>query len=206
VPDEAPPLVTVTVVGGTVTVTNANVMYMLPQTTTGGVSFSITPWLTSTQAQSVEIVQRFELPELTAEQQAEIEALGEQRRRENEERRRVGEERDRQRGEAETRARQLLETLLNETQLAMYRQHEYFEVVGSAGNRYRIVRGNAGNVHWLDDDGQVLGELCAHPSFTHGWLPIPDVAAGQLLALITDEPTFIGIANVHEGRRPIFQD
>jgi hypothetical protein len=143
---------------------------------------------------------------MTPEQTAEYERVFEEQRRADEEFHRAQEERQARRNAAEARARELLETLLDEEQLASYRDHEFFDVTGSAGNRYRIRRGNSGNVHWLGDEGEILGRLCAHPSLSEDWLPLPDVAAGQMLALVTDEPTFIGHANVHEGRRPIFPE
>jgi hypothetical protein len=146
---------------------------------------------------------------LTPEQLVELTRVNEEQLRANEERQRLREERATQRhaeaDAAETRARELLEALLDEQQLADYRAYEHFTVIGSAGNRYRIRRGTSGNVHWLGDDGEILGRLCAHPSFNEHWLPVPDVAAGQMLALVTNEPAFIGHANVHEGRRPVFE-
>ena len=35
-----------------------------------------------------------------------------------------------------------------------------------------------------------------------GYLPNPDVALAQMLALVTDEEHFVRTANVHRGRRP----
>jgi hypothetical protein len=127
----------------------------------------------------------------------------ERRRLRQEERQRDYEEYERGRQAAHDRAETLLISLLNETQRRTYEEHEWFEVVGSAGNLYRIHRGNSGNIHWLQD-GEVAGRLCAHPSFNHGYLPDPDVALAQMLALRTDEPGFIEMANVHRGNRPFF--
>jgi hypothetical protein len=136
--------------------------------------------------------------ELTPEEEAE------QRRRE-EEREREYEEYNRQRQQAHDRSRELLISLLDPTQRETYEELEWFEVTGSAGNQYRIHRGNSGNIHWLSD-GEVRGRLCAHPDFSHGYLPDPDVALAQMLALLTDEPGFIRLANVHRGERPVFGD
>lgn len=103
---------------------------------------------------------------------------------------------------ARERADELLLSMLNPAQLESYLRCGEFDVVGSAGGRYRIRRGVSGNVDWLDNDGQVGGRLCAHPTMEHGWMPDQDVALAQLLALTTDEVAFVAVANVHHGRRP----
>lgn len=104
---------------------------------------------------------------------------------------------------AQTRGRDILLIVLDETQRAQYLATETFEVTGSAGNRYRIHRGNAGNIAYLDPvTGEERGRLCAHPSMREHWLPDQDVALAQLLALTSDEPAFVALANVHRGIRP----
>ncbi len=40
------------------------------------------------------------------------------------------------------------------------------------------------------------------PGAPSSWLPTNDVVAAQLLALMTDEPGFLRVANVHAGERP----
>lgn len=132
--------------------------------------------------------------ELTPEEEA-------ARREREAERDRQMEERLRIRDEASGRARELLLALLDDTQRASYEETSSFEIVGSAGNRYRINRGANGNVLWLDDD-EVRGRLCAHPDFVDGYLPDADVALAQMLALTTDEAAWLQRANVHAGRRP----
>lgn len=132
--------------------------------------------------------------EPTPEEEAARQERQAERERQMEEHRRI-------RDEASDRARALLLALLDETQRASYEETSSFEVVGSAGNRYRINRGANGNVLWLDDD-EVRGRLCAHPEFVDGYLPDADVALAQMLALTTDEAAWLQTANVHAGSRP----
>lgn len=103
---------------------------------------------------------------------------------------------------ARDRADELLLSMLSEDQRQTYQLRGEFEVIGSAGGVYRIRRGTSGNVDWLEPDGRVGARLCAHPTMAEGWLPDQDVAVAQMLALITDEPGFVRLANVHAGRRP----
>jgi hypothetical protein len=105
---------------------------------------------------------------------------------------------------ARTRARNTLLEFLTPEQRAEYEAHDHFVCTGSEGNRYRIERGNAGNVVYLDERGEAAGRLCAHPSMREQWLPDSDVALAQMLALMTDERNFVQIANVHRGRAPEF--
>jgi hypothetical protein len=115
---------------------------------------------------------------------------------------RFREEQELARVSAVRRADTLLLSLLSEEQQQAYRQHGSFEVIGSAGGRYRINQGSVGNVQWIDEHDQAAGRLCAHPDMDEDWLPDGDVALAQLLALTTDERAFLNVANVHAGRRP----
>lgn len=103
---------------------------------------------------------------------------------------------------AADRAEEFLVSMLSDRQKESYRLNGEFEVMGSAGNLYRIKRGKSGNIEWIKPDGKVGGKLCAHPHEGRAWLPTPDVMLAQMLALTTDEPSFIRIANVHRGNRP----
>ena len=130
----------------------------------------------------------------------EEEAAHAQRLQRAEERR---QEAHRRRASAEARARDTLRTFLNPEQRADYDQHGHFYVEGSAGNLYKIERGNAGNVKYVDRaTRRELASICAHPTMREEWLPDQDVALAQMLALATDEPLFTAIANVHWGIRP----
>lgn len=114
------------------------------------------------------------------------------------ERREQAEERRRQHREAEERAEALLLSFLSEEQQHSYHGGQWFEVVGSAGGRYRIRQGVVGNVDWLNEYGAAGGSLCCHPI---AGLPIPDVMLAQMLALITDEEAFVRLSNRYSGAR-----
>lgn len=83
---------------------------------------------------------------------------------------------------------------LSTEQRASYANDQSFEVVGSAGNRYRINRGADHNVTYFSTNGR-YSELCAVPQDVH-LLPYPLVALAQMLALVTDEPGFLQVANI----------
>ena len=90
--------------------------------------------------------------------------------------------------------------MLSAEQRTELAQRGYFHVVGSRGRRYRIrAQGIDGNVEWVDNDGVVLGRLCAHPN---GSLPMADYWLAQMLTLRHDEDAFLRVANVHAGQRP----
>ncbi len=107
------------------------------------------------------------------------------------------------RTQAISRAEELLLSMLNPEQVASYTEQGHFDVIGSEGGRYRIEKGVSGNVLWIPEGSdRMAGRLCAHPSMRDGWLPTPDVAVAQLLALQTNEREFVGVANLHHGQRP----
>jgi hypothetical protein len=98
--------------------------------------------------------------------------------------------------QAEATAQELLYELLSAEQRESWDECQAFEVVGSAGRRYEIRRGIAGNVHELDQDGSDVASLCCHPLSTpEGRLPVIDVVITQMLALISDEENFRRTAN-----------
>lgn len=100
--------------------------------------------------------------------------------------------------------------VLSPEQRQSYLANETFRVLGSAGGRYRVWPGRAGNVYALDTQGREVAKLCAHPQLgcfdglgrRLGFLPDQDVALAQMLALTSDEPGFLAVANVHWGRVP----
>lgn len=119
----------------------------------------------------------------------------------------------------ESRAHGLLQNMLTKEQQRTWRRLGYIECVGSRGTRYRIRQG-AGtrqNVQWLTRFGRIGGTMCAHPKHSNlyltrarrerfvededwpGCLPPSDLILGQLLTLVTDEASFV---NVAEGTRP----
>jgi hypothetical protein len=127
------------------------------------------------------------------------------------ERRRVAAEQRRQqeivrqqeRRDALVRARVLLESILTPQQKHDLVTRGRFFVCGSRGRRYCIrTDSQSGNVDWVDDNERVLGSLCAHPGGVDGSVPDPDAWLAQMLALETDEDSFVRVANVHRGARP----
>ena len=98
------------------------------------------------------------------------------------------------------RAEALLFSLLDEEQVRTYLQAGWFDVVGSAGGRYRIRRnGQAGNIDELPARGDDrVASLCIHP---YGGFCDADAHAAQYLALVTDEPGFRRTANRTPHRR-----
>jgi hypothetical protein len=102
---------------------------------------------------------------------------------------------------ARDRARALLLELLSPAQRIDYLERGYFDMVGSAGRRWRIrATGQAGNVHLMGAEGQTLASACCHPP---GHLPNEDAHVAQMLHLAADEDGFVQTANIswHVPRR-----
>jgi len=99
----------------------------------------------------------------------------------------------------QNRALELLKSLLTPEQWADYTANQAFIVRGSDGVEYEIEHGTNGNVIARLEDRRV--RYCAHPrlwdSTTRTQLPVPDVLAAQVLALKTDAPGFVAVANIH---------
>jgi hypothetical protein len=94
---------------------------------------------------------------------------------------------------AEDRSFALLREWLSPTQRAQYQRERQFEVLGShSGKRYRIRRGQQMNVDELDDAGAIVATWCFVPD-RH--VPTGDVLLAQKIALETDEPATLAIAN-----------
>lgn len=128
-----------------------------------------------------------EVRERQRERQAEMEARAAEQRLERE--------------QAESRALELLRSLLSDAQWASYQDNGWFEVRGKSGRRWRVRnRGQSGNVDLMPEIGEERDvTYCAHPP-EH--LPDADAHAAQMLALVTDDEAFIRTANVHWRRRP----
>lgn len=110
---------------------------------------------------------------------------------------------------AEQRATALLRSLLTPDQLAEMDDRETITVRGSEGTLFRLtVTHYDGNVRWLDEHGVERGRMCAHPVAWdgEGTLPRPDIIAGQVLALRTDERAFVRIANRFDGAMPTYPE
>jgi hypothetical protein len=120
-----------------------------------------------------------------------------------------------ERAAAQERATEFLRSLLDDRQILQLDRRERIEVLGSRGTRFAIdPRHVDGNVWWSRDpgdveDGQpVCGRICCHPASddTEGRrIPIPDLIAGQVLAVQTDEATFCAAANVYDNGRPSYR-
>lgn len=115
---------------------------------------------------------------------------------ETDEQRAAREERERQRAadaaEAKARATELLLSVLDEQQAADFLERKEFTVEGSDGKRYLIREGRMHNVFEIDEDGNRVVEICGH---VRPHIPNEDNLAAQKLALETDAPRFLQIAN-----------
>ncbi len=96
------------------------------------------------------------------------------------------------------RAAALLAGSLNETQRQDLEQHQWFEVVGSLGNRYRIHKGASRNIVQLGPDGTVVRALCAAPRD----VPEADAMLAQKLLIEADELAFAFIARTWRPEPP----
>jgi hypothetical protein len=104
-----------------------------------------------------------------------------------------------------SRAEQLLMSLLNDEQRRTRREHGWFEVRGSLGGRWRIRnQGQSGNVDLMPQDGDVrLMSFCIHPPDR---LPDADAHVAQMLGIVTDELAFRRTGNVTYQRADIPRD
>ena len=94
---------------------------------------------------------------------------------------------------AELKARALLQSWLSSVQLARLESDGYFEVIGShSGKRYRIRCRRHMNIDELDQNGARVGIWCFGPV---GQLPMSDTVLAQKIALETDEPSALALAN-----------
>lgn len=100
---------------------------------------------------------------------------------------------------ARDKAWETLHRYLSKEQLDQVREQGYFEVVGSAGTTFRIwtISNYSGNVIWLRPDGTRGGILCAH---CREDVPLADHILTQMLEIVTDEPRWVGIAHLLEGK------
>jgi hypothetical protein len=95
--------------------------------------------------------------------------------------------------EANARGLKLLRDWLSPAQLAQYEKSQSFEVIGShSGKRYRIRYGRQMNIDELGADGAKVCGWCFLPE---GPLVAGDVMLAQKIALETDEPAALKVAN-----------
>ena len=95
------------------------------------------------------------------------------------------------REKAEQRAKELLMSLLDEVQKAMFEKEKYFHVVGQSGKVYRIRKGRAGNLRLIEDNKEVE-KYCVHPDEQ---VPDEDTMVAQLIMLKHRENELIGMSN-----------
>jgi hypothetical protein len=94
---------------------------------------------------------------------------------------------------AHLRAITLLKEWLSSAQREQYERTQHFDVLGSAsGRRYRIYHGTQFNIEEVDADGDAVAALCFVPE---GRLAVGDVMLAQKIALKTNEPGALAVAN-----------
>jgi hypothetical protein len=101
------------------------------------------------------------------------------------------------------RALRLLKDWLTAEQLACYERSSFFEVIGShSGNVFRIHHGTQSNIEELSNLGAAVCRWCFVPL---GNLAAGDVMLAQKIALETDEPSALAVANrlMAPERRPL---
>ncbi len=98
---------------------------------------------------------------------------------------------------AREKAELLLEQHLNEMQIRDLRERGYFEVVSHSRDgkrrKYRIRRGQHGNVRLVDERGKETNQYCIHPSVR---VPDADAMLAQKLCLESNEELFLKTANM----------
>lgn len=131
--------------------------------------------------------------EITAEQRAAQELA-------TAERQRVAAKAREEQAAADERALQLFLHTLKPDERQTYEREKCIYIRGSRGRRYRIRCGTSQshNVEWLDDQGNRLATLCAHP---RDRVPNPDCWMVQKLTLEHDEDHFTSTCN-YNGQRP----
>lgn len=100
----------------------------------------------------------------------------------------------REQAEAKAKARTLLLDHLGDEQRAMFEAHHHFDVISSAGRRFRLTLGREGNVFLMPDVGdQAVRSFCIH---LRDRVPDEDNVLAQMLALQTDEAAFLRVAGI----------
>jgi hypothetical protein len=106
----------------------------------------------------------------------------------------AADEAQRLRVEAVKKAKALLHSLLNEEQRKQLDTKRYFEFVSQKGKKLRMKHGYSRNIDVLNDEGQRVQTLCAHPGQYD--LVEEDHMVAQYLTLKHDEDAFLRVANV----------
>ncbi|WP_245475067.1 hypothetical protein [Bradyrhizobium sp. Leo121] len=105
---------------------------------------------------------------------------------------------------SEARGLRLMRDRLSPDQREQFDDSGCFEVVGcDSGKRYRIYYGTIPpNVYEIDDAGRLKTGLCFMPL---GRLPAGDVILAQKVALETDEPSALKVANRFSPNRELLR-
>jgi hypothetical protein len=93
---------------------------------------------------------------------------------------------------AEAKAELLLQRLLTPEQRETLKKKSCFYMY-SKGKKYRIDRGQHGNVKLLDANDKIVESYCIQPK---GGIPDADAMAAQKLLLEADPETFVRVANI----------
>lgn len=96
------------------------------------------------------------------------------------------------RKKAEERALELLIENLSLQQRLDLKERGHFFVNGRSGCRYRIRKGQSGNIDIINERGIITHRACVHPSI---YVPDSDAMLGQKLRLEHDDVELIRIAN-----------
>ncbi len=97
---------------------------------------------------------------------------------------------------ADSRARRLLELMLDDRQRAQFRTQRVFEVMSRQNGtvrRYLVTEGYVGNVFRLNDKDEMIEKFCIHCDSIR--IPVADNMLAQKLMLESDEARFLRIAN-----------
>ena len=95
--------------------------------------------------------------------------------------------------EASNRSLELLDQWLTPEQRDSLARHGYFDLVGSNGGRYRLLKENIYNIRPIGKDGNLNHlKLCAVPEGTE---TLGDQLLAQKIALETDEISVVRVAN-----------
>lgn len=128
-------------------------------------------------------------------QYVETQEQAEERRRRDAEHRARIRETARRLEEAEAKASALLLSILTVRQRREYRRYGRVTVKAPSGRIFRVQRGVVGNISIMEGDLR-RATLCVHPG---GNIPVDDVVAGQILAIMHCEEEVIAKANLHGG-------
>lgn len=107
---------------------------------------------------------------------------------------------EKEREAVQQRARRLLRSYLTKAQRKELRDRRHVRVIGSAGGRYKLYPGT-GVAYGCELHGTRwfgVKSYCLHDA--DRVMPPADVTLGQMLLLLSDEPSFLATANMTDRR------